>query len=301
MQHLRIANENTPSPGSSAHFIEMYMFAYSGIFSFIVNENTLAGLVHSQSDLDLLPCSEVLDLFLIVDSSGSLSDTDFQEAKDAMSRIVENLDIEENRVLVTLINYSKDVKVSTTFTLDSAQTKDNIKSEIQKLDQMKDSTSTGDALAKAQDLCSTQCRPFNQAVSRVAVVFTDGESNSGNIKAIPGAQLLKDEYVTIFTVGIGKINPTELQAIASPPVTENYLHITNYAELMKKVNFIRRKLCLTPAFVSTKKKFHGTVKQGQYRFYKLDVSKLVNGGTVEIDFVDTKGKTVVRWSYIVQI
>ncbi|CAF1064951.1 unnamed protein product, partial [Didymodactylos carnosus] len=39
---LYIVNDNTPSPASLAHFIEIYIFAYSGIFSCIVNENTLS-------------------------------------------------------------------------------------------------------------------------------------------------------------------------------------------------------------------------------------------------------------------
>ena len=81
-------------------------------------------------------------------------------------------------------------------------------------------TNTADALdlLRQQGYTSTNGgRPLSQAVPRIAVVITDGQSNDPGA-TVSAATSVHDEGITVFSVGVGSgFNNDELVAIASNP------------------------------------------------------------------------------------
>ena len=85
----------------------------------------------------------------------------------------------------------------------------------------RNSTNTADALIKLRsEVLVTEggARDLDKAIPRVAVVITDGRSNINASLTIPSALALRDEGVTVYSVGVGnRINFEELNAMASSP------------------------------------------------------------------------------------
>jgi hypothetical protein len=105
---------------------------------------------------------------------------------------------------------------------------------------------TGDALNRARQIFFNSPCEFTP---RVLVLFTDGGSNMG-VNVITEADLLKNQDVSIFTVGVGSgINHAELNAVSSKPVTTFKKLISNYKDLYAAINQITQTACGTPAFI----------------------------------------------------
>ena len=75
---------------------------------------------------------------------------------------------------------------------------------------------TGDALQRARLIFLSFPRKY---ITRVVVLFTDGETNMGP-NVITDADLLKNQDASIFTIGIGSgISHADLNAVSSKPIT----------------------------------------------------------------------------------
>ena len=83
------------------------------------------------------------------------------------------------------------------------------------------STNTADGLIRLRRevfVPEAGARSADVAIPRVAVVITDGQSNVNASLTIPSALALREDKVTVYSVGVGnRINMNELRAIASSP------------------------------------------------------------------------------------
>lgn len=76
------------------------------------------------------------------------------------------------------------------------------------------------------------------------VLLTDGRSTSGIKKVIEQSNLLRQEGVNIFAMGIGRnINNDELNIIASDPDVDHVFYPKTYAEVNSMVEKMREALC----------------------------------------------------------
>ncbi|CAF1467512.1 unnamed protein product [Rotaria magnacalcarata] len=244
---------------------------------------------------ELPKCDNILDLIIVLDSSGSISQPDFAKAIDAMKSLVSLLKIGPKKVMITVINYSSNVQIPITFA-DMKLSTFSIQwliSKIATLQHMQGGTDTALALLEAKRVCDTTCRSFNEGVARSVVVFTDGQSNSPSETAKQAAALRSTTQVNIYAVGIGGYNLAELKAIASDP---NYVFtMSNYQQLTVLINDITNKTCMMPAFVQPNTKVNTEVPANTYRYYRMDTSKLRSGsgGFFELTADVTKGSTRV--------
>ena len=145
-------------------------------------------------------CPAAMDIAFIVDSSGSIDMPSFEKAKDSIKAMVDRFNIGENNARVGLISYSSTVSVVNTFILKlEFWSQAMVKGKVDTLPKLNQNTATGDALY------ATRTSIFNSArsqVPRLAIVFTDGMSNTGRAVATEAAAL-KAEGVDVFAVGIG--------------------------------------------------------------------------------------------------
>ena len=195
--------------------------------------------------------ASVIDIFLIVDSSGSIGAANFTLAKSAIAEMISQLNIiGPKKIKVGVINYSTDVKVVTSL-VDTDQDKAKILANVNNMQYLNGMTATGDAFQMARQIFFNYPR---ENFPRAVVLFTDGQSNTG-ANIINEANLLKQQAIVIFTVGIGaSVSHAELDAISSIPTYIHKIIIENYQKLYAAINEITKKVCKTPAFIIPDKK-----------------------------------------------
>lgn len=245
---------------------------------------TLFGQAHGQNQ-----CEAFLDLTLIIDSSNSVSQSDFDQAKLALLDLVSRLNVGVEKAGVAVVNYASTVSLSAitdVYEFDRME----LMQQIGALPRLATNTATGDALAMAKVYCEQRCRQTARAVPRVFVIFTDGHSNTGQ-PAIPAAQAIRAAPIegTIFAVGVGNIGSagnTELQGLAGDP--DYVLNIASYLELARVTNAITEKMCEFPAFVLPNIKVNVAMSGNSTRYYKMHTVK--KNAFFEVEFGASEGQ-----------
>ena len=223
-------------------------------------------VVHGQKQ-----CDAVIDLMLIVDSSGSILPEDFERAKQALIDLVGRLNVATKKAGVAIINFASNMTLSGQSDVFEFNQPDLL-AQIGALEQIGSRTATGDALALARSYCEASCRNISEGIPRVFVIITDGHSNMGQ-EPIPVADSLRTSPIegTIFAIGIGEIGTEgqkELLGIAGDP--DYVLSIGSYLSLLPITNAIASKMCDFPAFVVPNRMIHGQVTENQSRYYKMN-------------------------------
>ena len=158
-------------------------------------------------------CNNVMDLTFVLDSSGSIDNSDFQKSLNFVEQIIGKILIGENESRVSVINFSDKIEVVTY--LDTFFDKIKLLDAISGIRQIGSSTHTGEALEECLNVYSYEkgMRNTSEGVSRVILVLTDGASN-GNV--MPGivADQLKSMGISIISIGVGSnLNYKELKEI----------------------------------------------------------------------------------------
>ena len=244
------------------------------------------GRVHGQNR-----CEALIDLTLVIDSSGSISPDDFERAKTALIDLVSRLNVGVNKAGVALINFSSNISLNAVrdvFQFDQLE----LLKKIGALPRLGAGTATGDALALAKLYCDAQCRDINSGIPRIFAIFTDGHSNEGQ-PVIPAALALREAPIegTIFAVGVGNIGvdgQAELLGITGDP--DYVLNIGSYLDLALITNAISMKMCDIPAFILPDRRIQGEVTGNRSRYFRMNtLHKLAKNAFFEIQINDQIG------------
>ena len=156
-----------------------------------------------------------MDLYFVLDSSASIGLTYYDKAKTFLADLVSRFTIGKNNVRVGLVIYGSDPYLD--FDLQESFSKDENIRRIQAAEYLESSTATGDAILLMANTGFTEqhgARSVDNAVPRVAMVLTDGESNQGT-SVSEAAKIARDKSIKIHAFGIGSsINKAELLEIA---------------------------------------------------------------------------------------
>lgn len=248
-------------------------------------------------------CQTIMDLFIVLDSSGSIGAPAFEQAKNSLVDMVSKLQVGPKKVQIWVINYGSIVETPISFhnMPTSEYTKESLIKKIRAIRYMDGScTATGDALRQARTICDKHCRDFRSGAARVALVFTDGNSNCGASVGSESAFLFSSTKASVFAVGIGYgINNAELQLIATEK--RYVVHVNNYLELTTAINNITVQTCGIPAFVIPNVKVESEVDLNTFRYYQVNTMELrqsqkSQGGFVEITSHVTDGAVEVYTS-----
>ncbi|UJR08200.1 hypothetical protein I4U23_012473 [Adineta vaga] len=249
-------------------------------------------------------CRTIMDLFIVLDSSGSIGSAAFERAKVALVDLVSMLQIGPKKVQVWVINYGSTVETPIAFHNVPLieYTKDKLVQQIQNIRYMNGAcTATGDALNEAKLICNKHCRGLHEGVSRIALVLTDGNSNCGTSVGVESANLLHVTKASVFAVGIGYgINNAELHTIATDK--KYVMQVDDYAGLTAAINNITVYTCGIPAFVVPNIKVETSAPIDTFRYYQVDTTELLRqsrssqGGFVEITAHVHTGKVEVYTS-----
>lgn len=240
---------------------------------------------------------EILNIVMILDASGSIGLADFQKAKDATIDMVQQMNVNPRKVHVGYIYYASDVRVAATL-LENEQDKQRLINQIRNIPYLNGMTATGDALEKARFLFNQVFR--SDVPPKIAVLFTDGQSNYGSVDVKVAADRLKADKVDIFVVGIGpSLNMQEIQYIASD--NSYIMVIDNYSQFLTLANIITNKMCQASAFVEPNQKVVIESPQNQKRNFQTDLTSLKGAGNarasiIVIDMTILSGTPLLSYS-----
>lgn len=151
----------------------------------------------------------------MLDSSSSIRLSYYEKAKQFLADLINCFTIGQNLVRVGLIVYGNDPQLI--FDLQTSFTKGDILNKIRTANYLNSMTATGDAILLMTKTGFTEqqgARAVGCAVPRVAIILTDGVSNTG-MKVATAANFARKQSIEMLAFGIGSdINSAELLEIA---------------------------------------------------------------------------------------
>ena len=176
-------------------------------------------------------CKVNLDIFFVLDGSGSIGATHFEEVRQFEYDFVNQLRIGPNDNQVGTIVFSN--YGSVIFYLNTYNNKADILNSISNLQYPSDSTNTADGLCQLVRYGFADgngARPASGAVFRIAIVMTDGQSNEASsecqwntLQAAAAVHELTPP-VLVYAIGVtDNVNDDELNAIATSPDFVTYI------------------------------------------------------------------------------
>ncbi|XP_048062039.1 collagen alpha-4(VI) chain-like [Megalobrama amblycephala] len=263
--------------------------ALQGISQSVIRELcTTIEKTHKEVILMSKGCNETAqaDIVLLVDSSGSIGDSDFEEVRKFLHAFVEQFNLRPDKVRVGLAQFSD--RPYQEFLLGDYLDKKDLQQKLDELIYRRGGTNTGQALTFIRE---NYFSPARKNVPGIAIVITDGESRD---PVEEPAQRLRNMGVAIFVIRVGMGNMEKLRTIANVPHEEFLFSIDSYQELQGLKESLRNKVCFTvevqsQAFVkkyadlfilvdsSASKQEQQTIKNFLYRLInQLEVGKNAN-------------------------
>ena len=170
-----------------------------------------------------------------MDSSGSISSSNFEIMKDFVADVIRALNA-TRASKIGVIRFSSSPRI----VIPLASTH-NLSAQVQAIGY----TSGGTATHTALDLMVTQLATASaEGAAPIGILLTDGQSNSP-ARTLEAAARVHAAGISMYTFGIGNTNPAELQAIASSPFYDYSFYISSFntAEFEQRVLLLTRQTC----------------------------------------------------------
>ncbi|CAC5409024.1 COL14A [Mytilus coruscus] len=167
------------------------------------------------------------DVVYVIDKSGSVTESNFNEAINFIYMVTEYLTIGNDAIMVSIVTYS--TTYSLEFALNTYSTNTSVLTAINGLigTTTDGNTYTGEALRFVQTYILQTSNGARTGVDKVVVVLTDGASN-GAIDPGTAADSLRTDGVEVFAVGIGTSHLNELQDIANDPASYYVMYVSDF-------------------------------------------------------------------------
>lgn len=169
-----------------------------------------------------------IDLIIIVDSSTSVGQDNYDKMLQFCKDFLGNADLDSGSVRVGVLIYSSGVEIQ--FNLNTHSSSADIFEAIGNIPYIYGSTNTADAIKTMRNM-------FNAAdgdrdgVPNVGIVITDGISNINSRRTISEADGARADGIHVYSIGIGLTDTTEVDAIANQPPADNSFNVQSFEEL----------------------------------------------------------------------
>ncbi|XP_060566778.1 uncharacterized protein LOC132725621 isoform X26 [Ruditapes philippinarum] len=194
------------------------------------------------------PCTRTsIDLVFVLDTSTSVTETNFRLMIAAVNGFVSHADIDTGNTKIAVITYSTKVRVE--FDLKTYGTKEKLLNAINAIEYTFGDTNTADAIKMVRTRSFTPFYGDREGIPNVAVIVTDGVSNINHYKTIPEAKQARESGIEIYAIGVGVSKTDELDAIAGQ--SGHRFDIENFEELEINLDSVYKSLCGGKAWETT--------------------------------------------------
>nr|XP_046254479.1 collagen alpha-6(VI) chain-like isoform X2 [Scatophagus argus] len=222
------------------------------------------------------------DIVFLVDGSDSIGSVSFREVRNFLSNMTKALDVGPNKIRIGLAQYSNEPHKE--FLLKDHMDKKSLLDAVEKFPYRKGRTETGKAInfLRTQYFTKEAGSRANQRVPQIAVVITDGDSADD---VIAPAQLLRKHGVTVFAIGVGRVNLKQLESIANQPSKHFLFNIDSYQTLQQLTEGLLQTVCVSVEDLkgALEEKFadifflvDSGIAPGQFSEFKGELQKLIN-------------------------
>ena len=154
--------------------------------------------------------SDILDVVIILDASGSIGSSNFQLMKNYIINMLAAFNISPVNTRVGVIRYATSASIVVPLGLYGNYFQ--LRSAINSIRYTGGKTYTNLALNLLSTAFATA--RVDEGIPRVAIVFTDGRSTNA-AATVQAAQRVHNAGIYVYSFGIGRVSNTELTAIAS--------------------------------------------------------------------------------------
>ncbi len=148
--------------------------------------------------------NKVFDVALVLDESGSISSSNFSLMKTVSANLINELDDEDR---ISLFTFDNTVRKRSGFV-----EKNTAVSVVNGLVQNNGNTAIYDAINTANNEFSMNS---SGNATKIMILLTDGQDNASRVSTSSVIQFAADNNIIIFTVGIGSVNSSILNVIAT--------------------------------------------------------------------------------------
>ena len=265
--------------------------------NFYINpkEQAAGDLIRRNNEADiieatLVKCKRSVDVVFLLDESGSVGSTNFEESLDFVKNMTKAFPDHKlsgkDGTRFGLSTFSSNYKPH--FYLSNYTKQSDYLSAISSVSYSGGGTNLGRALLVIlTDQFSEErgLRPEVDGIPRIVIVLTDGKSHD-NV-SIP-AKNVRDENIVIYAIGIGSYDDAQLKEIAS---SESHVYeLSSFTELEKFISTITSSTCYEPRPASLNETIITNVTKNSYQYFSYKVNASSN---LEISVTDLSGSTLV--------
>ncbi|MBK9590826.1 MAG: VWA domain-containing protein [Crocinitomicaceae bacterium] len=181
-----------------AFFRHMNLFLLLVGFTFVI---LALARPHLPSDIDEYQKKnmEGIDIVLAIDASGSMKAQDFKPNRlEAAKEVAINFIDERPADRIGLVVFQAEAYTQAPLTTDHELLK-SLFTEVQNTAIITDGTAIGEGLATSINRLRE-----SDAKSKVIILLTDGENNSGDTDPLTAANVAKENNICVYTIGVGQ-------------------------------------------------------------------------------------------------
>ncbi|XP_066271748.1 uncharacterized protein [Branchiostoma lanceolatum] len=194
-----------------------------------------AGVICSTPTTPAPTCDRAMDMFFVLDGSGSVSSAEFSQMKTFAADVVNTFDISPTTTRIGAVQYSSSPRMH--FNLGNYADKGSTMNAINNIGKLGGGTQTGAAMEFTRTNAAWRASP----VPKVMIVVTDGQSGD-NVQT--PAQALTADGVSVYAIGVGNYNRTELEQIANDPGNPGkVIGLHNFNALTQQIDQIAAVVC----------------------------------------------------------
>ena len=182
---------------------------------------------------------QIADIYLVLDSSSSDGDHNFQLMKDFVKQLIDALDVGFYKCRIGLMRYNS--QQYAIFDMNEYYNGADMKTAVDGIPYNGWGTRTDLALnyVRTNDMFGTS-RGGRDDITDILVVITDGASS---MPVDTEAALMQQTGAIVFSFGIAGANINELNVIASDPDSEFVLYLSSFAVMASYVSNIVEVVC----------------------------------------------------------
>ncbi|XP_002129255.2 uncharacterized protein LOC100186070 [Ciona intestinalis] len=249
------------------------------------NATKFIELVSQMENVTVGCASHKLDLWFVIDGSGSVGLSNFQDSLRFLANLTKRFTIGPDDVRVGFSVYSSASTIHSHF--NQHMNNSALEAEILGTSYPSGGTSTGRAINDVLNNGFVErngARPASEGVPRILVVLTDGRS--GDSVKTPSDNI-KAAGITVFGVGIGSgIDIAEVNEIASNPDSRYAFELTGFNLLNVLSQRLTDESCLATASVPDSTSISVSIQSGEPHFSKYSFP---SNGSIELVFQTPPG------------
>jgi uncharacterized protein YegL len=252
----------------------------------LIRRNNEADIIEAT----LLKCNRSVDVVFLIDESGSVGRTNFQECLDFVKNMTKAFPDEKlsgkDGTRFGLSTFSSSYRSH--FYLSNYTNQSAYLSAVNRVSYEVGGTQLGRAL---QHILTDQfteergLRPEVDGVPRVLIVLTDGQSFDA---VSTPAENVRDQNIVVYAIGVGGYDLAQLEDIAS---SESHVYtLSTFTDLEIFISTLTASTCYEPRSAPLNGTIITNVAEDAYQYFSYKVKPSSN---LEINVVDLSGSTIV--------